>query len=668
MTSPKRHMLDKTERIAGIAAVESLFDSIRIGPVELRNRLVMLATGLFLTNGPEVNEAVRAFYVERARGGVGMITVGTLAVLDFRFTNPNQVALLEDNNFAGLREHQIAIWDDSLVSGLRALVHDIHAEGAKAFAQLGISKYFKKEDNAVVELVGPSDFQLRGHPAPRPLTIDEIYMITRRAAEGAKRAKDAGFDGIEIQAAIGNLLSQFLSPLTNRRGDEYGGSLENRTRFVTDIVRAIKEEVGLEMPVTCKIGGDDFMDGGNKPEDAQKVAHLLEHEGVAAINVAAGWHESGVPFAVSMVPQGSYAYLAENIKRAVHIPVMATYRIVDPLVASRILEEGKADLIGMARALYADPDLPNKAKEGRFRDIRPCIACCRCLDEVFQGRQVVCSVNPRLGKESERRVNPAPHTKQVFIAGGGPAGMEAALTARLRGHDVTLYESGDKLGGQLLQASLPPFKSEIDGLKRSLSHDVLKSGVKVQLGNELTISRIEESRPDVVIVATGGDPEIPEIPGAAGKNVVTVPDVLLGRRPLGSIVTIIGGGMVGCETALFLAELGKKVTVIARHKLAADAGLSNRWVLMRQLKKAGISTWTDTQTLEISLKGVNVNAGDGAIFIPADMVVLAVGLAPRRLLANRLAGKFPVRIIGDCAEPRRIWEAMDEGYRVGSEI
>jgi NADPH-dependent 2,4-dienoyl-CoA reductase/sulfur reductase-like enzyme len=324
----------------------------------------------------------------------------------------------------------------------------------------------------------------------------------------------------------------------------------------------------------------------------------------------------------------------------------------------------------MARALIADPELPNKANEGRLEDIRRCIACCHCLDQIMEDKPLACAVNARCGREAEYTIGTAARARKVFVIGGGPAGMEAARVAALRGHRVTLWEKGNQLGGQLRLAAVPPGKDEINSLTAYLSGQVSKLGVKVNLGQEATAQAIERGKPDAVIVASGATPIIPDIPGVRGANVVTALEVLGGTRQVGERVVVIGGGMVGCETAELLAQQGKKVTVLEMlGRIGSDIGRTTRWVVLQRLGKAGVRTETKAKVEEITDKGVRAKRDGSSEFFEADSVVLAVGFQASQALAKGLEGKVAeLHMIGDCTEPRRIAQAIESGLRVAREL
>ncbi len=635
--------------------LRKLFEPINIGPVKLKNRFVMLAMGMFMgTPSRHVNDRVKAYHEERAKGGAGTLIVGILPVVNVDPSLENQIGISRDDHVPGLRE-------------ITKIIHD---NDAKAFAQIGLEHYWRKGNNPS-ELVGPSKVQAHPkRPAPRPMTLEDIHQMTQDFANAGRRAREAGFDGVEIHMGTGFILSLFLSTFSNKRTDEYGGSAENRARFPIEVIKAVRAEIGPGMALTCKMSGHDFMEGGNTLEEYQKIAPLLEKAGIQAINVAAGWHESAVPVSVAMVPQGGFAYLSEGIKKVVKIPVISGYRIVSPDVAADILNKNQADLIGMARALLCDPDLPNKVKAGLLDEVRPCIACCRCLDDALDDKTALCSSNARLGREMEYVVKRTDKPKKVFVVGGGPGGMEAARVAALRGHQVTLFEKRNRLGGVLPEAAMPPYKGEMNGLVNYFANQMKKTGVKVKLGVEATEDVILKEKPDAVIVAAGAEPIIPNIPGIRGSNVLSALDVLGGKKELGSSVVIIGGGLIGCETAEYLLSLGKKVTIVEMlERIGQDIGASYRWLILSRLRKAGVRMEVKAKAEEINEKGVVISKDGARQSIEGDSVIVAVGMRPNKALAEKLQGKVnSLHVIGDAASPRRIREAVDEAFKTAKDL
>lgn len=635
--------------------LKTLFEPIKVGNVEIRNRVVMapFGGGGGFANDQLVNERVNAFHRERARGGAGLILIGLLSPIENTMMGPGA----------------LAIYKDEFIPGLRELTDVIHAEGAKVGVQISFYGHWTKEGN--VEEVSPSNVifsHSRDAKPPRPLTLDEIEDLIQCFAEGTRRAKEAGFDMVEYQASTGAIIGQFLSPLTNRRTDRYGGDLEGRMRFFLEIIDAGRKKVGPDYALIARISGSDFMEGGHTLEDAKMMAPILERAGLQALHVTTGWHEAPVPFIQMAVPRGAWVYLAESIKKLVNIPVIGGTRVNDPILAEEIVAQGKVDMVYMGRSLLADPELPNKAREGRFEDICPCTACCVCFDDASGGLE--CTVNPRAGRELEYTIEPTGRPKKVLVIGGGPGGMQAAIIAAQRGHNVILYEKEDTLGGKLLVSSLPPHKGEIPYYTRYLVGQVEKSGADVSLNTEVTAQFIVDATPDVVIVATGGSPIVPDIPGVNGDNVVTAEDVLTGKKEVGNKVVIVGGGLIGCETAEFLAEKGKEITILEMlGRIGNDIGRTTRWTVMQRLKAAQVRMESRAKVVKITEQGAIVERNGSAELVQGDSVVLAVGIKCENSLAKELQGKVPqLHVIGDAAEPRRIINAVQEGFGVAREI
>lgn len=633
---------------------QKLFEPISIGNVTIKNRLAFLATQTLFSTQGHVGERLINYYEARARGGAGLIIAGI--VFPFNW-----------DEFNVLRLH-----NDSLIPEYKRLTDVIHRYNAVTFAQVGIEHVWRKSLNEPNEVVGPSGIPIvKSRPVVRTLTIPEIKQIEDEHADIILRCKKAGFDGAEIHAGTGFIVNQFTSPCTNKRTDDYGGSVENRLRILRNIVEKARQKVGKDFPLIAKISGVDFMEGGYSAEDVQKIAPLMEGMGIAALNVAVGWHESPVPTVVSQILEGHWSFLAEGIKKVVKVPVMSTYRITSPEMAEKILAEGKADMIGMARGLIADPDLPNLAREGRLEDLRPCIACCLCLDQAFSRDETRCSVNPRLGREKETELKEAALKKKILVIGGGPAGMEAARVAALRGHRVTLFEKDRELGGQLISAGAPPFKSDINRFTEYLKRQLNKVGVQVKTGIKADASLISKETPDEVILATGAIPNMPDITGISSASVFDPLEVLIGKREIkGERVVVIGGGFIGCETADFLASRGKKVIITSRQdRVGHDVGISNRWSLLTRLKKNSVKMEPGFTPGEITLSGVKGLRDGKEVLFEGDAVVAAGGMKPEASLEEVLKQKdIKFKKVGDCLEPRKIRDALIEGYNAGMAV
>jgi NADPH-dependent 2,4-dienoyl-CoA reductase/sulfur reductase-like enzyme len=504
-------------------------------------------------------------------------------------------------------------------------------------------------------------------PVPEELTFEEIEEIIEAFGDAAARAKQTGFDMVEIVGCHGYLFTNFLSPLTNRRTDWYGGNLENRMRFLLEVVDNILRKAGKDYPLSIRLNGSDYEEGGMRIEETKKVAVALERAGVSTIHVSGGSLDKGHWLHAPMYgPLATHVWAAEEIKKAVNIPIIASGSITTPQLAERIVEEGKADFISLARPLLADPYFPLKAEEGRPEDIRPCIRCLDgCITRGLARGSIKCTVNAALGKEEEFGATLTAKHKRVAVIGGGPGGMEAARIAAIRGHQVTLFEKR-KMGGALIEASVPEFKADLRGFIDYLSVQTKKRGVKI-VDVEATSQVITDGKFDAVIVATGATPLGYDVPGIEKPQVVGVLDVLKGAKT-GRSVVVVGGGMIGCDVALFLAEQGKKVTITTRgDDIARGMNQSERLAYFERLSKQSVEIRTGVHLEEVTDNGVIVVDRAGSrIEIKGDHVVLASGLVPNRRLFDELA-KIPnlrVYAIGDCAEPRMIFDAIHEAHWV----
>jgi len=659
-----------------------LFSPITINNMTLKNRIVMTAMHMAYTPKGEVSDRLIDFYARRANGGVGLVIVGGCPVDEY-----------------GGMPSMISIHDDCYIPGLKRLTHAVKSRGAKIAAQLYQAGRYTHSSM----IGGRKPFsssavrsKLTGE-TPRALELQEIPGVQDSFAEAALRAKRAGFDAVEILGSAGYLISQFLSPITNLREDKYGGPLENRMRFGIEIIQKVRTAVGSEYPIFVRVAGNDFMEGGNTNREARLFAIEAEKAGADLFNVTGGWHETRVPQLTMSVPRQGYVYLAQGIKSVVSAPVIASNRINDPRTGEEILRNGSADLVTIARGLLADPDLPNKAREGKSRLIYHCVACNQgCFDSIFQGRPATCLVNPIAGREGEFKSQPAPEPKKVFVIGGGPAGMKAACTASERGHNVTLIEKEDRLGGQLLLNRLIPGREEIETVAVDLINNLKTRNVEIILGKEADDRLIGEINPDAVVVATGARPVLPDIPGIDAQNVVQAWDLLDGRAGTGERVVIVGGNAVGLETALYLANQGtlspealhflmanraesietltallnrgiKEVTVVEMTKKAGqDIGLTTRWTVTGELRRLGVRVMTEARAVGITPQGLEIERKGSIDLLAADSIVIAAGSRSENALADKLKDlSAEILVVGDAKTPRNALDAIRDGFEAG---
>lgn len=642
---------------------ENLFAPLKIGDMELRNRIVMAPIATGFAKGVEPTDQLMAFLAERAKGGAGLLIVEGACV---------------DDPVGKARLQTMAIDDDKYIAGLGEVARAIHAGGAKACLQLGHAGRYARSKITGVQPVAPSAIASRyTGEMPRELTTAEVEATIEKFGEAGRRAREAGFDAVEILGSTGYLLSQFVSAVTNHRSDRFGGDTWARATFIVEVIQALRKRVGKDFPISYKLSVDEFMTGGNTIEDSKIIARRAAEAGASIIHSWAGWNESPVAMLPMSVPRGAFVYLAEAMKEVVDLPTVAVGRINDPKLADEIIGEGRADLVATGRAFLADPDWPNKAAEGRLEDIRMCIGCCRCFDsaitsmaEADPSMTVVCAVNAELGREVEERVKPAEQSKRVLVIGGGPAGMEAARVASIRGHRVTLWEKQGRLGGNLLLASVAPYKEECGTLSRYFNHQMETLGVQLELNREVTPEAVLREKPDVVVIATGSSPASPQVPGTDRENVVTALDALSGKAETGQTVVVVGGGFIGCEVAEFLADKGKNVTIVEMlSKVGHGIGPTTRWVSISRLRELGVDMLTQAKLEGVTDSGVTISKDGHSQSIEADTVVMAVGLEPDRQLFESLHGEVPnLWAIGDCVKVDRILEAIHDGWRVGCEI
>ncbi len=604
-------------------------------------------TTRFASSEGFVTERVKDYYAARSRGGVGLIIV--------------EAATVDSPEGKGF-DHQLAIDDDRFVSGLRELVEAIHAHGAKAALQLHHVGARGRSSVTGRQLVAPSAVGFPRDDPPRPLREEEIERLVGAFATAAERAKAAGFDAIEVHAAHGYLLSTFLSPVFNQRQDRYGGSNENRGRFLVEVLEAILRSVGPECPVWPRVGADV----------APEFAGRIEGIGAHALHISAPL-ASGNPDTPPMgEPEGALLPVAEEVKRRVGIPIITVARI-EPELAEQAMRDSKTDLVAFGRPLLADPEMPRKLAAGALGTVRPCIRCGTCMHTLLTAPNgVQCAVNPAAGHERELAIVPAKHQRNVAVVGGGPAGMEAARVAAIRGHNVTVYERSDRLGGQLLLAQVPPYKGILRRIIQYHTSELKRLGVTVVLETTVTSDLMAADKPDAVILCTGAEPFVPSIPGIDGVNTVLAWDLLNGRASAGRRVVTIGGELTACEVADMLAEADKEVviTTMERDILTTNVVPGHRSWLVRRLAHANIAVYAGVRYTQIREAGLALVEPDGTErLLKADTIVIAAGARPRDGLRDSLQGAVDsVTAAGDCIRPRDILHALEEGYRAALSV
>lgn len=644
-----------------------LFKPGKIGKLEIKNRIVMAAMGCggLIQSDGKLSPRGIDYYVARAKGGSGLIITSSCRA---------------SRELEQLKIHPLVpflVVDTKINSGwLDELADGVHDYGAKVALQLSAGEGRVRSRKELMEIgnkppIAPSTQPCFVDPnvMANELTLKEIEHLIQAFGYAARIAKAAGMDAIELNCHGGYLFDQFQTALWNKRTDQYGGDLEARLRFLLEVIEKIKTVCGPDFPIIVKFGLTHYFEGGREIDEGLKIARRLERAGVNALCVDAGSYETRYWLIPSeFQPPGCTVDLAEMTKKVVNIPVIAVSKLGYPELAEKVLEEGKADFIALGRPLLADPDWANKVREGRPEDIRPCIGCLEgCHHRIQEGKAISCTVNPSTGKEKEFALHPTGKKKTVFVIGGGPGGMEAARVAALRGHKVTLWEKRDTLGGNLASASAPDFKRDYRILIHYFSTQMKKLGVTIKLKKEASVELIRKMKPDVVLVATGSTPILLKVPGVGKKNVITAIDLLLGKRRAGKSVVVIGGGIVGCEAALYMAQKAKRVTIVELlDSIARDMYMINRTHLLKLLSDAKVKILTETKVLEITSEEVMIEGKDGQKSkLEADTVVLAVGLRPNDELISKLRGKVKeLYSIGDCMEPRKVIDAIWEGFRL----
>lgn len=638
-----------------------LLSPIKIGTMEVRNRFVVPPMGTNFANPDgSVSQQLIDYWAARAKGGYGLLIVEVTAV------DPLGKAI----------PWQPGIWDDEFITGWRKLTDEVHKYGAKVAVQLHHAGRQTTHEVIGAQPVAPSAIPCPvDREMPRELTTEEVYNLIEKFGDAARRAMDAGFDAVEVHGAHGYLIAQFMSPYSNKRIDEFGGDFMNRMRFPVEVVKNIRRKVGSGYPIIFRFSGDERVPGGRTIDESRMVARVMEEVGVDSLHVSTGVYGS-MPWLIapSAVAPGYNVYASEEIKKVVNIPVIAVGRINEPLMAEDILEDGKADMVSLGRESLADPELPNKVAAGLTEEISPCIGCMQaCVGYLFDPNylKISCLVNPFTGREGELKVEKAEKPKKVMVVGGGPGGLEAAWVAAKRGHKVTLYEKENVLGGQYRIGAIPPAKQDILKAIRYYITMGKKYGAEYKMGVEVTEDLIMKENPDVVILATGGVPLVPNIKGIDNPKFVKAVDILEGKKEAGMNVLIVGGGMVGVETADSLGEHYHNVTIVEMlPEIARDEQDAVKYFLMERLNKYGVKSITSATVKEFLDDGV-VYEKDGKEekLTGFDTIVLAMGAKAYNPLEEKIKGKVSeVYVVGDAVKARKALEAIEEAARVAVKI
>ena len=677
-----------------------LFSPLQLGSITLPNRILMGSMHLGLEEVPGGMERLAAFYAERVRGGVGLIVTGGIS--------PND---------AGRLTAGAAVLDSAEEAERhRILTSAVHAEGGRIAMQLLHAGRYAAHPG----LVAPSPIQAPISPlTPRELSDAEVEQTIDDFVRAAELAREAGYDGVEIMGSEGYLINQFVAARTNERSDRWGGDFERRAAFPVEIVRRIREATGPDFVIIYRLSMFDLVPGGSTQEEVEALAILVEAAGASLINTGIGWHEARVPTIAGSVPRGAFAWVTRRLMGVVGIPLVTTNRINTPEVAEQLLADGCADMVSLARPFLADPRFVAKAEAGESRRINTCIGCNQaCLDHTFSGRPVSCLVNPRAGHETELVIGPALERKRIAVVGSGPAGLACATTAAERGHDVTLFEADERIGGQLNLAVRVPGKGEFFETMRYFGVRLEETGVNLRLGHRVTAEELAAGGFAEIVVATGVHPRVPEVPGIDGANVVGYVDALRGA-PVGARVAIMGSGAIGFDVAEALLHAGpglelepprdpdadpeaiqeflrdwgvdpetsgangpgrpdlapppRSIVMLQRKpgKPGAGLGKTTGWIHRAELAKRGVQMIPGASYLGIDPAGMTIAVEGAEQRLDVDTVVLCAGQEPARELADELMGLgIAAHIIGgaDVAAELDAKRAIDQGTRLAARI
>lgn len=628
-----------------------LFEPIQIGKTTVKNRIFMPPLSTNLADKGYVTDALVEHYSNRARGGVGLIVTEVTTV------EPTYTYLPGD----------MSIYDDSYIPGWKKLVDAVHKYDTKILSQLFHPAYMAFPVPGTPQLIAPSNVgPYYAKSAPRAVTVEELHVLVRQFGEAALRFKKAGGDGVEIQCAHAHgLLGGFLTPLYNKRTDEYGGDINGRLRLTLEVIREVRKQCGDDFIIDVRISGDEYSEGGLTLNDMIYVSKQLEKEGVDFLHVSGG---NTIKRGSSMPAPGTspapHAHASEEIRKHVHIPVATVARINEPWVAEELIADGKADICMIGRANLCDSEFANKAREGRTDDIRPCIGCGRCLTGIMFGKPIACTVNPSVETND---IDEADVKKKVLVIGGGPAGMEAAYVAKKRGHEVVLCEKENELGGLLRLAAVPISKQELCKVIKFMARRLNNEGIDVRTGCEVTPQMLEDEFKDYeIICSTGAKPK--EIEAFKQfKQTMTADDILSGRKFPGRKIVILGGGSVGCETADYLAPLvndlfpaNRDVTVIEMTgSLMTGEGGAAKSRLTQRLMSKGVKLLLNAQVKKVDESTITYEQdGEEHTIKDADTLVFAVGYTPTKVEYEN------AHYIGDCGKVGNLKDAISGAYQL----